>query len=66
MTDRTQTFARILRLERGRTALLVVDMQRGFVDAGQAMEVPPAREIVPVIRSLLDGFRGKQLPIAFT
>jgi nicotinamidase-related amidase len=66
MTDRAETFARVLRLEPDRTALLVVDMQRGFVDAGQAMEVPQAREIVPVIRSLLDGFRGKQLPVVFT
>jgi ureidoacrylate peracid hydrolase len=66
MTDRPEMFARVLRLERGRTALLVVDMQRGFVDAGQAMEVPQAREVVPVIRSLLDAFRGKQLPVVFT
>ena len=66
MTDRAATFARVLRLEPDRTALLVVDMQRGFVDAGQPMEVPQAREIVPVIRSLLDGFRGKQLPVVFT
>ena len=66
MTDRTATFARVLRLERGRTALLIVDMQRGFVDPGQAMEVPQAREIVPVIRTLLDAFRGKQLPVVFT
>ena len=66
MTDRAAEFARILRLEPGRTALLVVDMQRGFVDAGQAMEVPPAREIVPAIRALLDGFRAKRLPVVFT
>ncbi len=66
MTDRAADFARILRLEPGRTALLVVDMQRGFVDPGQAMEVPPAREIVPAIRALLDGFRAKRLPVAFT
>jgi len=66
MTDRAETFSRVLRLEPDRTALLIVDMQRGFVDPGQAMEVPQAREIVPVIRSLLDGFRGKQLPVVFT
>lgn len=66
MTDRAAEFARLLRLEPGRTALLVVDMQRGFVDAGQAMEVPPAREIVPAIRALLDGFRAKRLPVVFT
>jgi len=66
MTDRAVEFARLLRLEPGRTALLVVDMQRGFVDPGQAMEVPPAREIVPAIRALLDGFRAKRLPVVFT
>jgi ureidoacrylate peracid hydrolase len=66
MTDRAADFARILRLEPGRTALLIVDMQRGFVDPGQAMEVPPAREVVPVIRALLDGFRARRLPVVFT
>ena len=66
MTDRAETFARVLRLERGRTALLVVDMQRGFVDAGQALEVPQAREIVAVIWSLIDAFRRKHLPVVFT
>jgi len=53
MTDRTATFERVLALERGRTALLVVDMQRGFLDPGEALEVRPAREIVPAIRALL-------------
>ena len=66
MTDRAADFARILRLEPGRTALLIVDMQRGFVDPGQAMEVPAAREAVPVIRALLDGFRARRLPVVFT
>ncbi len=66
MSDRAADFARILRLEPGRTALLIVDMQRGFVDPGQAMEVPAAREAVPVIRALLDGFRARRLPVVFT
>jgi nicotinamidase-related amidase len=66
MTDRTPTFERVLRLQPGRTALLVVDMQRGFIDPGEAMEVPPAREAVPVIRALLDGFRARALPVVFT
>jgi len=66
MTDRAAAFERVLRLEPGRTALLVVDMQRGFVEPGEALEVPPAREIVPVIRGLLDAFRGRRLPVAFT
>ena len=36
MSDRASEFARILRLEPGRTALLVVDMQRGFVEPGDS------------------------------
>jgi len=66
MTDRTATFERVLALERGRTALLVVDMQRGFLDPGEALEVRPAREIVPAIRALLEAFRAGRLPVAFT
>ena len=64
--DRRAVFERELALEPGRTALLIVDMQRGFLDAGEAMEVPSARETVPVIRSLLELFRGQCLPVAFT
>ena len=66
MSDRSETFERVLRLSPGRTALLVVDMQRGFVDPGQAMEVPPARDTVPVIRGLVDAFRAAELPVVFT
>jgi nicotinamidase-related amidase len=43
MADRRKTFERELAPEPGRTALVVVDMQRGFLDPGEAMEVPPAR-----------------------
>ena len=66
MADRAATFERVLRLEPGRTALLVVDMQRGFVEPGEALEVPAARDVVPAIRRLLDAFRAKRLPVAFT
>ncbi len=64
--ERNQTFERVLKLERGRTALIVVDMQRGFLDPGEAMEVPPAREIIPRIQTLLGLFREKRLPVVFT
>ena len=64
--DRRDVFDRVLAPEPGRTALLVVDMQRGFVDPGQAMEVPAARESVPVIARLLDAFRARRLPVVFT
>ncbi len=64
--ERNQTFDRVLKLERGRTALLVIDMQRGFLDPGEAMEVPTAREIVPRIQALVTLFREKRLPVVFT
>ena len=66
MADRRETFERVLAPEPGRTALVVVDMQRGFLDPGEAMEVPPARESVPAIQSLLSLFRDKHRPVVFT
>jgi nicotinamidase-related amidase len=41
-------------------------MQRAFLEPGQAMEVPAAREIVPRIQELLTIFREKRLPVVFT
>ncbi len=64
--DREETFRRALPLERGRTALLIVDMQRAFLEPGQAMEVPSARDIIPRIQELLAIFREKALPAVFT
>src|SRR5436309_3317737 len=66
MADRGETFERVLAPEPGRTALVVVDMQRGFLEPGEVMAVPPAREIVPVIQSLLSVFRARRLPVVFT
>ncbi len=40
MADRREMFERALAPEPGRTALVVVDMQRGFLDPGEPMEVP--------------------------
>jgi nicotinamidase-related amidase len=64
--DRDDAFRNAIPLEPGRTALLVVDMQRAFVERGQAMEVPPAREIVPRIQELVAIFREHRLPVVFT
>ncbi len=49
-----QPFATI---EPRRTALLVVDMQTGFVAPGAVAEIPVAREIVPNINRLADALR---------
>jgi len=64
--DRSETFERVLKLEPGRTALLVVDMQKGFLEPGEAMEVPPARQVIPQVQTLLALFRERCLPVAFT
>jgi nicotinamidase-related amidase len=50
----------------GRTALLVMDMQRGFLDPGAALEVPPGRAIVPNVQRLLEVCRRRGLPVLFT
>jgi ureidoacrylate peracid hydrolase len=51
---RAQPFATI---EPRKTALLVVDMQTGFVAPGAAAEIPVAREIVPNINRLAGALR---------
>lgn len=48
------------------TALLVVDMQKGFVDEGASMEVPMARAQVPAIAELISFCRGKKIPVMFS
>ena len=64
--DRAEAFEAALRLAPAKTALLVVDMQRAFLDPGEAMEVPAARDIVPQIQALLALFRNHGLPVIFT
>jgi ureidoacrylate peracid hydrolase len=54
------------RCKPGRTALLVVDMQRGFLEPGAALEVPAGREIIPNIRQLVETCRQKHIPVVFT
>lgn len=54
------------RLEPGRTTLLVIDMQRGFLDPGAALEVPPGRDIIPNLQRLIDTCRRKAVPVIFT
>ncbi len=64
--DRRSIFEQALKPAPGRTALLVVDMQRAFLEPGEIMEVPAARAIVPRIQELLAIFRERALPVVFT
>lgn len=54
------------RLDRARTALLVIDMQRDFVEEGAIMEVPMARERIPEMQRILRHCRAGGVPVFFT
>ena len=49
-----------------KTALLVVDMQHGFLDPGASLEVPKGRAIIPNLRRLIVAFRANGAPVIFT
>jgi len=51
------------RLDRKRTALLVIDMQNAFVAPGAPVEVPAARTIVPTINRLAAELRKRGVPV---
>jgi len=63
---RQQRIDELHRCQPGRTALLVIDMQRGFLDPGAALEVPQGREIIPNVGRLIDVCRAKAAPVIFT
>jgi ureidoacrylate peracid hydrolase len=63
---RQQRIDELHRLQPGRTALLVIDMQRGFVEPGAALEVPAARAIIPNVRKLVEACRQGRVPVIFT
>ncbi len=54
------------RCDQGRPALLIVDMQHGFLDSGASLEVPKGRDTIPQIRELIDRFRKRGSPRIFT
>ncbi|MCL2438163.1 MAG: cysteine hydrolase [Coriobacteriia bacterium] len=53
-------------IERGRCALLVIDMQNDFVREGAIMEVPEARNQLPRIATLIETCRALDIPIIYT
>jgi ureidoacrylate peracid hydrolase len=52
--------------DKTRAALLVIDMQRDFVEKGAIMEVPMARARIPEMRRILDRCRAEHVPVFFT
>jgi len=53
-------------VEPAATALVIVDMQRDFVDPDGALPVPGAAESVPRIRRLLDWARDRGIAVVYT
>ena len=54
------------RIKPQEAALLIIDMQRGFLDQGSVMEVPGGRAIVPNVRRLIDTCYAARMPVIFT
>lgn len=52
-------------LAHGRTALLVIDVQREYFDPDGPAYVPAAADALPRIQQLIGAFRGRGLPIVF-
>ncbi len=53
-------------IDPARTALLVIDMQRTFMDPGAPSEVPVARDIVPNINRISRALRAAGGAVAFS
>jgi nicotinamidase-related amidase len=66
MTDKLRRIDESHRLSPENSALLVVDMQHGFLDVGASLEVPKGRDAVPYIARLIDACRAKRIPVIFT
>jgi nicotinamidase-related amidase len=54
------------RMDRSRTALLVIDMQRSFMDPKSSLHVPTAWDILPAVKGLIEFCRGRKVPVIFT
>ena len=61
-----QRIEQLHRCRAGRTALLVIDMQRGFLEPGAALEVPQGRQIVPNVQRLIELCRTMAIPVMHT
>lgn len=54
------------RFDASRAALLVIDMQRDFVEEGAIMEVPMARARIPRMLAIVNACRSAGVPVVFT
>ena len=54
------------RIDQGQPALIVVDMQHGFLDEGASLEVAAGRAVLPNIVELVEACRSHKIPVIFT
>lgn len=52
-------------IDTSKTALIVIDMQRGFLDKGAPRECASGRDMVPKINELADVCRKLKIPVIF-
>jgi len=55
-----------VKLESGKTALIIVDMQNDFVKEGGALLVPSAKETISAIKKLIESARKTHVHVAYT
>ncbi len=53
-------------IDPGRTALLVIDLQEGFVAEGARMWTPENLRILPRVKALIERCRSLDIPVIFT
>lgn len=59
-------WAPVFQLKPLETALLVIDMQNGFLDEGAPLEVPMARQQVPALAKLIAFCRSENIPVIYS
>jgi ureidoacrylate peracid hydrolase len=66
MERKKQRIQETHRMDPGRTALLVIDMQCGFMDPEASLHVPTAWDILPTVKGLVEFCRNSHIPVIFT
>jgi nicotinamidase-related amidase len=56
----------VAKIQASNTALLIIDMERDFVDPGAVQETPGGRDLVPRINRLSCWARDHAIPVIFT
>lgn len=54
------------RMDPERTALLVIDIQRAFLDRDASLYVPTSLDMLPAVKGLVEFCRNVHIPVIFT